>query len=582
MYSNKMNEKLEPRGYASLEQRKSTGAHYTPRGLADFVAAKIVDAWSRQPKARAVRLLDPAVGDGELMVALLRELSKRGSKNIEVFGFDTDKGAVDYATSRIKSLFPDIPIRIRHENFLSFASWCGKDDMFRPPESEAFDLVIANPPYVRTQVLGSDKAQKLSRQFGLSGRVDLYHAFILGIAMVSRPGGITGIIVSNRFMTTKAGATVRRNIRESFDVLHVWDLGDTKLFEAAVLPAVILVQKENGVLPSSRPRFTSIYSTDKLDATEKSCSNAIDALEETGIVKLDDGQCFYVQQGELYRGEDPGGVWRISNGAIDSWLATVEAHTYCTFRDLGKVRVGVKTNSNKVFIRSDWHKLPKEERPELLQPIITHHIARCYKALPRDANKKILYPHKVVDGQRAAVDLDEFPRSAKYLKHHRIILEKREYLIKSNRKWYEIWVPQDPNAWLLPKMVFRDISEKPTFWMDLSGAVVNGDCYWLACEQLDQLDLLWLALAVANSSFTTAFYDKKFHNKLYSSRRRFMTQYVENFPIPEPGTDLSKRIIGSAKRLFEVMEDSEDERLEGEINRLVWQAFGLDFEEVSG
>jgi len=44
----------------------------------------------------------------------------------------------------------------------------------------------------------------------------------------------------------------------------------------------------------------------------------------------------------------------------------------------------------------------------------------------------------------------------------------------SGREWYEIWVPQDPAAWDQPKLVFRDISEEPMFWIDHDGAVVNG------------------------------------------------------------------------------------------------------------
>ena len=41
--------------------------------------------------------------------------------------------------------------------------------------------------------------------------------------------------------------------------------------------------------------------------------------------------------------------------------------------------------------------------------------------------------------------------------------------------------------------------------MDLDGSVVNGDCYWLALNPGQSTDLLWLTLAVANSSFIEAF-----------------------------------------------------------------------------
>ena len=58
--------------------------------------------------------------------------------------------------------------------------------------------------------------------------------------------------------------------------------------------------------------------------------------------------------------------------------------------------------------------------------------------------------------------------------------------------------PQDPKVWKKAKIVFRDIAKHPTFWLDLNGTVVNGDCYWISCSE--ENELTWLALAVGNSS----------------------------------------------------------------------------------
>ena len=63
-------------------------------------------------------------------------------------------------------------------------------------------------------------------------------------------------------------------------------------------------------------------------------------------------------------------------------------------------------------------------------------------------------------------------------------------------------------------------------------------------------DLLWLAVAIGNSTFIERFYDLRFNNKLYAGRRRFITQYVENFPLPNPNNKLSKNIITTAKQVY--------------------------------
>jgi len=129
--------------------------------------------------------------------------------------------------------------------------------------------------------------------------------------------------------------------------------------------------------------------------------------------------------------------------------------------------------------------------------------------------------------------------------------------------------------------VFRDISEEPTFWIDLDGSVVNGDCYWLTCQNPAQTDLLWLAVAVGNSTFIEHFYDHRFHNKLYAGRRRFITQYVENFPLPDPHGPLGKTIIAKAKRIYQCTPSPEADALQKELDVIVWEAFGLPIKEVS-
>ena len=565
--------------YVNTSKEKSYGVTYTPKLLADFVAGQIVRSLEVIPNH--LRLLDPAIGDGELVLSLLKQLYKNPKIRIEVHGFETDSEALDTASRRIRETFPDVTIHMKTEDFLSFIveSCCQREQLefFRSPESMTYDLVIANPPYVRTQILGATQSRRLANQFGLSGRVDLYHAFLLAMASVLAPYGAAGIIVSNRFMTTKSGSRVREAILDRFSVQHVWDLGDTKLFHASVLPAVLVLGGKN-LHSSSSPCFSSIYES-TAPATQY-VSDPIAALALDGLVRIDDGRRFHVQHGRLDSGDGEGGLWRMASPLVEGWLSTVESHSWGTFGDIGKVRVGVKTCADRVFIRDDWNKLTDTDRPELLRPVITHRVARRFKARVSDISSEILYPHEYADGIRRAVDLRLYPSSSAYLEAHRRELERRHYVAASGRYWYEIWVPQNPAIWNKPKLIFRDIVEEPTFWIDLTGAVVNGDCYWMVCDHPSQIDLLWLAVCVGNSSFIERFYDYRFHNKLYARRRRFMTQYVEQFPIPDPDAPLSREIVKISKTLYHSIDTSDVTGMQRELNALVWKSFGLAEEAV--
>lgn len=553
--------------YSEVDSKKSEGATYTPPRLAEFVARQILRS-AQLPKSGRIRVLDPAVGDGVLLEALLQALPEPILARVDVVAIDTDERAIMFTRQKLSLLFPSVPVRTELQNFLESRELA--HGLF------GFHLIIANPPYVRTQIMGAERAQNLADEFGLSGRVDLYYPFLLAIADALAPNGTAGVITSNRFLTTKSGQSVRKALFKRFEIEQVWDLGDTKLFTAAVLPAVLLAHKGNGEI-TKVPQFSTIYETN--DDSTRTADDEILALDmpDGSVVALPSGKRFRIRHGILDNGGDLSGVWRIGTNAGDTWLRTVEEHTWASFRDIGKIRVGVKSTADKVFLRSDWDQLPGGE-PELLRPLITRKCAQRYRALvPKNPihQKRILYPHETTANGRAPVDLSHYPRAYDYLNSHREQLESRKYVIEAGRKWYELWVPQDPSAWEEPKLVFPDITEKPIFWMDKDGGVVNGECYWLRSENGSEPELLWLALAVANSSFIEAFYDHKFNNKLYSGRRRFITQYVEQFPLPDPSRQETREIIQNVKQLYELTPSIEAESLATQLDQKIWAIFGL-------
>jgi len=565
--------------YSNVDAQKSSGATYTPFGFATFVAKKILQV-AELPKHGAIRVLDPAVGDGALLDALIKCLPTADRERVEVWGYDTDPAAIRMAKARLSEDFPDLPVHIEQKDFLGHVlALQNVDDLFADEQQEPFHLVIANPPYVRTQILGAEQAQELAQSFGLTGRVDLYYPFLLGISRILAEGGVTGVITSNRFMTTKSGQAVRRALLSQFQIVHAWDLGDTKLFDAAVLPSVLLAKGSRCPQHPNTPgiAFSTIYETkDPAQAQAPDALAALGSADDT-VVEIADGRRFRVRHGTLDNGGNLEGIWRVATNATDTWLATVEANTWETFRRIGKIRVGVKSTADKVFVRHDWADLP-DGKPELLRPLVTRHCARRFRAaVPAKAKhiKEILYPHEVVNGRRAAVDLSLYPKAQHYLEQHREALEARTYLIEAGRNWFELWVPQDPSAWPAPKLVFPDISDKPIFWIDTDGGVVNGECYWVCCENEGEEDLLWLALAIANSTFIEAFYDHKFNNKLYAGRRRFITQYVEQFPLPNPERTESQTIVAMAKRIHATTPSSEADTLASQLDELIWNVFGL-------
>ena len=146
--------------YQTENDIKKDGQTFTPHNLANFVAERLLKNSKIKPDA-PLKILEPAVGDGELLLALLQNL-KSYPNHIEIYSFDTNETSLSKAKRRLEREFPNITSKFYHDNFLQLykpEEATGADNT-HPEQYTKFDLIIANPPYVRTQILGSRQARK--------------------------------------------------------------------------------------------------------------------------------------------------------------------------------------------------------------------------------------------------------------------------------------------------------------------------------------------------------------------------------------------------------------------------------------
>ena len=176
---------------------KTHGIHYTPPELAQFLA-RLLAAQLPDPGGD-FRVLDPACGDGALLAAFAQAVPASLRARLTLVGYETDPSAIDAAG-------PVLPLAVNQfrlvagdflEAVTNDRELCCEPDAVGTDPAAGFDVVIANPPYVRTQVLGAHRAGLLAAQFGLTGRVDLYQAFARAMAGVLKPGGVLGLLTSN-------------------------------------------------------------------------------------------------------------------------------------------------------------------------------------------------------------------------------------------------------------------------------------------------------------------------------------------------------------------------------------------------
>lgn len=546
--------------YKNESKEKSNGVIYTPTEMADYLALQMIKySHIDLSSITEVRILDPAVGRGELLLSMIKKIYEINDKiRIVAVGYETDSAVATNTEKYIVETFPSVMTSIKTADFLECAENL----------TEKYNFIIANPPYIRTQILGTEKAQDIAKKMKLSGRIDIYYAFLLYTKNLLSEDGISGYITSNKFFTIKSGTSVRNYMAENYRIHSLVDFGDTKLFNASVLPCIIIFSKGKTTDPSN-VKFTSIYESKDNTSHFIPTNSIFESIEKEGHFALPDGRIFNYHQGTLLD-VSKGSLWTIASNEKEKWLQKVDANTWLHFSDLGKIRVGIKTTADNVFIGNDWSG-PKANI-ELLRPLITHRDAGQIVA-KASSDWKVLYTHTVINGKKVAFDINEYPHSKAYLEEHYTQLAARNYVAKAKRNWYEIWVPQNPTAWSNRKIVFRDISERPEFWLDETGAIVNGDCYWIDIDSSVFDETIYLALAIVNSHFIEEYYDAKFNTKLYSGKRRYMTQYVEQFPIPNPNTTEAKQAIELVKKILAGCSESERTRYMIDINELTQQMF---------
>ena len=550
-----------------LSEKKKTGATFTPSRLADYLSSKIV-SYCCNLSDRTI--LDPACGDASLLISI----SKISNYSIgKIIGFDTNINYVNEAIKKLKEININ-NYEIYNNDFLKLSN--NKIDLFSETKiTEHADIIIANPPYVRTQNLGSEKSKQIAKDFGLKGKLDLYFPFLIGMTNILKENGILGVITSNRYLTTKSGADIRRFLLDNYDILEVIDLGDSQLFDAAVLPAILIAKKkkqDNKI--SSYSKFTRLYETNHVHENIIHMNSIYDILESgiSGTYQIHN-KTFSYTTGILKYSSNKTDIWRMTNDAENSFINIIQDNTYCHIGDIFKVRVGIKSCADNVFIRSHWDESILSEQELFRQMISRENIQRW--TCSTSNLTKVLYPHYDKDGKRAVYDLDEYPKVKSYLFQHKEQLENRSYLIASGRKWYEMWVPQNPQLWNYPKIVFPDISTKALFSYDESGAIVNGNCYWIAALTEYQKRILLLIEGIANSDLMDKYHNICFNNKLYSGRRRYLSQYIEKYPLPNPDSQFSNNIIKIVEQLNNTTDEFILEYLTKDLNQNVNYAFGI-------
>ena len=128
-------------------------------------------------------------------------------------------------------------------------------EIFTPPlhppseegqEGGGFDIVVANPPYVRQELQTQAQKERFKTLYPevYWGTADLYVYFYARALQLLRVGGVASFISSNKWLRAGYGKKLRRHLKATATVERITDFGDLPLFGAIAYPQIITFRNQ--------------------------------------------------------------------------------------------------------------------------------------------------------------------------------------------------------------------------------------------------------------------------------------------------------------------------------------------------
>lgn len=421
-------------------------------------------------------------------------------------------------------------------------------------EPGGFDIVLANPPYIRQELIKELKP-RLREIFPdtFTSTADLYTYFYARAVEMLAPSGVLSFISSNKWFRAAYGKKLRKYVAEKCRVISITDFLDSPVFESATsYPMIFIAQKTNR-------EIKTVYTETRVPGP-----SGLDVLE----VIRNNGRMLATSS---IRGED----WSFADENTAEKIEKMKSVGVPIEDYLGeKLYIGIKTGYNKAFIiKSSTREKLIEEDPaseDIIKPLVMGRDIRRWNI--EDANLWIIFA-------RRGCNIKDFPAIEKYLaKYKTDLLPKPPDWSNSKPwpgrkagtyKWYEI---QDNVAYYekfeTPKILFPDISPEPRFALDLKKKYYPD----MTAFMIPSDDLF--LLGVLNSKVVLEFYSQ-ITAQIRGGYLRYKSQYVKQIPIPT-ALDKDKKAVEELVKKCLNAKGKNCEKWEKEIDKIVTKLYGLE------
>ena len=474
-----------------------------------------IAAWEAyQNELRKIRVLDPACGSGAFLIAAFDALAQefdranralaelRGQQaslfdltrtvlNENLFGVDKSGESVEItklslwlktAQSKKKLTYLDRNVRQgnsvvsdRRVDPLAF-DWGVEPDPFVLSEldpadradavavdarwREGFDVVLANPPYVRQELLTAYKEHWQASFRAYDGTADLFVYFFERSLQQLKPGGRLGFIVSNKWLRGGYAEKLRAMFAKQCTIDTMVDFGHAPIFPGTDAFPCIITLRKSPPPPEHAVRVT-LYPREELG--------------KELLASYVEEHRFPMPQAKL----DSAG-WTLEPPGVQALLEKlrrngVQLGEYAPI----KPYYGIKTGCNEAFLvdQATKERLCREDPRSA-------HVLKKYLRGQDIARWAAEWAGLWMIYAPWNFSLGSYPAIQAHLESQRDLLEARAEVRQERFPWYALsrYASDYVDLFQRPKIVYQEIQFHPAYGLDRTGYFLNNKGFLLESE----------------------------------------------------------------------------------------------------
>ncbi|MDO8722887.1 MAG: TaqI-like C-terminal specificity domain-containing protein, partial [Syntrophales bacterium] len=438
-----------------------------------------------------------------------------------------------------------------------------------------FDVVIANPPYVRHETIKDIKPQ-LSKDFGsfYCGTADIYTYFYKKGLDVLKPNGHLCFIAPNKFMRAGYGKNTRTLLTTQATPKIVMDFCDLPIFDATTYPSILLLEKRHPVMNDKTiaATFTDGAQLERLEETLSviSFSMPIKSLKSEGW-NLERHEILVLME-KLRNAGKPLGEY-------------VQGRFYR----------GILTGLNEAFVidENTRKKLIFEDSKskELIKPWLRGQDIKKWKAewaelylinIASSANKEWPWSDEKTESKAKKIFKEAYPAICEHFSQWTDKIRKRD---DQGKFWWELRSCAYYQEFDQPKITWGNLATEPKFAYDASSHYVSAPANIIPTNDLYLLAVLnsplckwWISLqaAVRSGGFL-----------------EYKPMYVGTVPVVKPTDKQKAPIIECVQQILAAkkqppsppfskgeLSNADTSVIEKQIDKMVYTLYGLTPEEI--